>query len=519
MTPVRRPLGLVLLAAILLLVFRGWLAAAMPITGDEAYFYFWGRYPDIAEWGYYDHPPMVGWWLAFLLLWSDAEWVIRLPVLLLPLALAAGGAWLAWQADGRREGERAAWAALLVLLAPVAVWNVFITTDTPLIYFSLLTVLAYVAAAQAGERGQQAKSLLLHTLAGGFLALAFLSKYFAVLLGVAITAHLLLARRDASRWGGFVLLTLAALAGPAYNLWWNSGQGWANVMFNLFNRHEDAGWSVKTPALYAVTLAYVLTPFALLALSRYWRQIVVTARQQVAVSAVLWLSLLPFGLFAVLSLVKQIGLHWLLSFVPLLLVALAAALPLSALRRLAQWFGGLAALHVLAIVVIALLPLDTWNKTRQYDGIVLTFRSQDVLRHLQPYAADFTFAADGYSNAVTHGYNARRYFLVFGPGSSHARHDDLLTDFRPLAGKNILILRKTAPDLADYQPYFKSVEVQSFVEHGVTFYMVLGRSFDYPTYRDRVLREVKDRFYRIPHYLPIRSCYFAERYFPGEECR
>jgi hypothetical protein len=519
MTPVRRPLGLVLLAAVLLLLFRGWLAAVMPITGDEAYFYFWGRYPDIAEWGYYDHPPMVGWWLAFLLQWRDVEWFIRLPVLLLPFGLAAGAAWLAARADEGGQGERAAWAALLVLLAPVSVWNIFITTDTPLIWWSMASVMAYVAGLQASGRGQTVPALLLHALAGAFLALAFLSKYFAALFGIAIAMHVLLVRRDRGRWGAFFLLTLVALAGPAYNLWWNSGQGWANVMFNLFNRHEDAGWSWETPLLYAVTLAYVVTPFALLALARYWRKITAAARRQPAVSAMLWLSLVPFTLFAVLSLVKQIGLHWLLSFVPLLLVALAAALPLPALRQLAQWFGGFALLHVLAISVIAVLPLETWSKTRQYDGIVLTFRSQDVLRHLQPYTDEFTFASDGYSNAVTYGYNARRYFIVFGVGSSHARHDDMLTDFRTLAGKNILILRKTAPDLADYQPYFKSVEVQTFVEHGVTFYLVLGRGFDYPAYRDQVLREVKDRYYRIPKYLPIRSCYFAERYFPGEECR
>ena len=346
-------------------------------------------------------------------------------------------------------------------------------------------------------------------------------------VAASFLAHLVPARpgfAHTRRFSGrirIMLLALIARIGPAYNLWWNSGQGWANVMFNLFNRHDTdgSGWSWKTPLLYAVTLAYVLTPFALLALNRYWREISAAARRQPAISAVLWLSLLPFTLFALLSLVKQIGLHWLLSFVPLLLVALAASLPLPALRRLAQWFGGCALLHLLVIAIVAVLPLQTWEKVRQYDGIVLTFRSQDVLRHLQPYADDFTFAADGYSNAVTHGYNARRYFLVFGPGSSHARHDDLLTDFRTLAGKNILTLRKTAPDLADYQPYFRSVEVQSFVEHGVTFYMVLGRGFDYPAYRDKVLREVKDRFYRIPKFLPIRSCYFAERYFPGEECR
>jgi len=36
------------------------LSAAVPFTGDEAYFTYWGVYADL---GYYDHPPMIGWLL------------------------------------------------------------------------------------------------------------------------------------------------------------------------------------------------------------------------------------------------------------------------------------------------------------------------------------------------------------------------------------------------------------------------------------------------------------------------
>ena len=50
-----------LFAGISALLLRGWLPLALPITGDEAYFYWWGVYPEL---GYYDHPPMVGWLIA-----------------------------------------------------------------------------------------------------------------------------------------------------------------------------------------------------------------------------------------------------------------------------------------------------------------------------------------------------------------------------------------------------------------------------------------------------------------------
>jgi 4-amino-4-deoxy-L-arabinose transferase-like glycosyltransferase len=545
----------VLVVAGVLLLFRLWLAAVMPMTGDEAYFYYWGLIPD---WGFYDHPPMVGWWLAALLGIADSEWVLRLPVLLLPLPLAVAAAWLVAgttssappvveaaeveaqgaRGEARRSGkgeaedgqnalalaaaaaenaaERGAWAAMLVLLAPLSVWNVFITTDTPLIFFSMLSVVAYVAAIRS-------QSLPLHALAGLFLGLAFLSKYFAVLLGIAIVVHVLALRRDGQRWSGLALLVAVALLGPALNIWWNAEHCWANILFNLYNRHEDAGLSWKTPLIYLATLVYVLTPFAFFYLARYRREALAAVRGDAGLAAVLCLAAVPFALFAALSSVKLIGLHWLLSFVPLVFVVAAAALPLPALRRLVGWTAALAVAHVALIITLALLPLSTWSQTRQYDGLVLTFKTQELLAELQPYEKDYVFASDGYSNAVTLGYNARRYFLVFGEGSSHARHDDILTDFRELDGKNILVLRKSAPTeqsrREEYQPYFHEVEYRSVSVAGVSYYLILGRGFDYGAYRSGVLRKIKEKFYRIPAFLPIGACYFGDRYFPGEPCR
>ena len=140
----------------------------------------------------------------------------------------------------------------------------------------------------------------------------------------------------------------------------------------------------------------------------------------------------------------------------------------------------------------------------------------ELLRQLEPYVGKYEFSADGFSPAATASYASGRYFFVFGTASSHARQDDILTDFRTLAGKNILVLRKNPPNPADYAPYFAKVEYRRFDLHGATFHLVLGQSFDYPKYREQVLRPLRDRYYRIPSYLPLGHCYFCERYFPNE---
>jgi 4-amino-4-deoxy-L-arabinose transferase-like glycosyltransferase len=487
----------------LTLAFRFWLAAATPITGDEAYFIFWGRIPD---WGFYDHPPMVGWWLTLLLRVADAEWWLRLPSVLQPAVLS-----LATRAILRREGEAVSWgAALLVLLAPANVWNIAITTDTPLVYFSFFSALAFIRAARDED-------WRFYWLSGLLLGAAFLSKYFSVLLGLAYAVHAL-HRPTRAKLAGLGWVVLAALPGPLLNIWWNMDHCWANVMFNLYNRHDKAGWSWRTPLLYAVTLAYLLTPVALWQLGRL-RAALADAAARADRHALLCVAFVPLAMFAVLSPVKTIGMHWLLSFVPFVLIAAVLVVGAAQLRQALRFFSGFAAAHVVLIVAVALLPVETWKSTRFYDGVVMTVKSQELLAQLEPYAQDYAFAADGYSPAVTLGHNARRYFFVFGEGSSHARHDDILTDFRVLDGKNVLVVRKSAPEADAYGAYFRAVEVKTVDVRGARYWLVLGRGFDYATYRDRVLEKVRQRWYAIPDFLPQRQCYFCERYFPDRPCR
>jgi 4-amino-4-deoxy-L-arabinose transferase-like glycosyltransferase len=492
---------------VLTLVFRFWLAAAFPITGDEAYFIWWGWMPD---WGFYDHPPMIGWWLAALSLAGQAEWWLRLPVILQPVLLALAVYWALPRLVADVEEERRQWAAVLVLLAPVNIWNVFITTDTPLIYFSVLSGLAWIRAARDdAPRWYLAAGLLL--------AGAVLSKYFAAILGFAYLADVL-RRRRRKAWAGLAIAYACTLPALALMAWWNSGHCWPNYMFNFVNRHGDAGWSIRTPLLYLVTLVYVLGPPVLWLAWRERRDSGARAGASCAVPLAT-LAWLPFLLFALLAAVKQIGLHWLLSFVPFTLVWLALRLAPLSLRRLGLFFAGFATLHVAAILIVSRIPLETWQKTRLYDGIVLSFEHEALARELQPYRRDWVLAMDGYSNAVTLGYNLRQYVVVFGEASSHARHDDLVTDFRALAGRDFLILRKSEPKLDDYRRYFRAVSADSFEIRGARFWRVKGEGFDYAAYREGVLAGVRRKYYAIPAWLPQTACYMCDRYFPGETCR
>lgn len=483
------------------LAFRAWLSVVFPFTGDEAYFLVWGQQPDI---GYYDHPPMVGWLLALLAPLSTAEWVLRLPALLLPVALAIGtrAVLVRWFGRGRAEAD---FAAVLVLLVPMNVWNVLITTDTPLILFSFGAIVLF---ARAAERDSAA----LYLLSGLCLGFAFLSKYFAVLLGLGMMAWAVTGKGRG--WRGVLLVVAAALPSGLLNLYWNYEACWSNVMFNAINRHEGSGLGWTNPVLFAASMAYLAAPLLWFA----WRDRAAVRATLAAAPgrrALAFAWLVPFGVFALLSPLKKIGLHWLLSFVPPLILTLAIALPMEKLQRCVRFFAVFALIHVVAAAAVWVAPLEAWKSSRLYSRLVLQFRTAEVAGKLEAYKG-FVPATDNYTLSSILSYYAGRYFFVFGAGTSHARHDDIVTDVRAFDGRDILVARRDPPPEQDYRPYFRSVEFTSFEVAGTTIHAVLGRGFDYAAYREGVLKMVRDRWYRIPGALPVGACYFRDKYFPGE---
>lgn len=488
-----------LLAFAATLLFRLWLSAAAPVTADEAYFILWGRAPAL---GYYDHPPMVGWMLAPLAALSNASWLLRLPAVLVA-PLAALGVWLSLRRWFGRDEETANLAALAVLLLPMNVWNVLVTTDTPLVLFSVASLLLF---ARAAEKGSNALFLA----SGVLLGLAFLSKYFAVLLGLAYLAWAITARNPKS----FLLVFLGGLPAGLLNLYWNYEACWCNVMFNAINRHEenDSGWSLATPALYAASLAYLAAP--LLWFAWRGRGRLLESWRRPGERALLLAWLVPFVLFAALSPVKRIGLHWLLSFLPALVLSVALALERRQLLASVRVFALLAILHAIPIAVIAALPLDAWQSTRFHGRLVFPGRAAELLDSTAPELPGKVLATDSYASAALLSYYARHPVPVFGLGTSHARQDDIDSDWRRFAGKDFVILRREQPLPQDYQPYFAGIEVRRIALGAGTYHAVLGRDFNYAAYRDGVLAQVRDRYYRIPAILPAGRCYLFERYFP-----
>jgi hypothetical protein len=507
------------------LALRFLLAWWLPVTGDEAFFVYWGEAPAL---GVYDHPPMVGWFLAALLQVGHAPVWLRLPAILLPALIALGmRALVAALARGRGDAQALGdWAALAWLVAPAQVLNVLITTDTPLVLFSFASLAAYALAVRR-------RSFALCAAAGIALGLAFLSKYFAVLLALAYVVYVAAIRRDGRAWRELAVVLACAVPFGLANLAWNYEHCWANLMFNVYNRHNEAGFAWYRPLVFLALLAYVAGPLLVFDLAR-GRSAMRAAVRDPAVALLAACAAVPIAVFFVLSAVRSVGLHWLFAFMPPLFMAGAFVLGPPRLAASAKFLAAFSAVHLAAVAVVALLPLETFKRSRHYDSVVMAFRADEVLAALKPYEGRYVFAASGYSPAVLLSYNAaelgvvaqpgvqepwrRHYFPTFGPGSAHGRHDDILTDFRPLDGRDILVVRKSAAAPDEYRPFFRAIEMREIDVRGARYYLVLGQGFDYAAYRDRVLAQVRDRYYRIPRYLPQGRCYLCERYWSTRTC-
>lgn len=290
-----------LLALLGLTALRLGLAALLPLTPDEAYYFTWARH---LQAGYLDHPPMVALWIRFgtMLLGPDPLGVRFFG----PVSVALGS-WFMCDAGNRlfaeqRAGLRAAafFNATLLLGAGCVV----MTPDTPLIFFWTLGLWALVRLA-----GSEAPRWWL--VAGGCAGLMLLSKYTAVLFlagaGLWAVTHPQMRRqlRTIWPWAGIALAIL--LFAP--DIVWNATHGWASY---LKQGGRVDGFNPARALQFLAELVggqfMLFTPvIAVLAVCGLWR---LRREQTPGARLLLWLTLLPAAVFLQHVLTNRVESNW-----------------------------------------------------------------------------------------------------------------------------------------------------------------------------------------------------------------
>ncbi len=195
-------------------------AAAAPLTSDEAYYWIWSK--SISP-GYLDHPPMVALWIRLgTLVAGDTALGVRL---LGPIAALLGSVLLLRAAEDFWPNSGAGVRAVCLLNATLALnaGAVVMTPDTPLLFFWTASLAALARLLRTGRPGWWPA---LGVCAG----CALDSKYTAALLGLAVLAWMA-AVPEARRWfRSWYFWAAGALAASCFApvVLWNAAHGWAS---------------------------------------------------------------------------------------------------------------------------------------------------------------------------------------------------------------------------------------------------------------------------------------------------
>lgn len=480
--------------SLLIKLAMGWY---LPVTGDEAYFILWGNHPD---YGYYDHPPMVGWWLTGLLQFGEHPLWLRLPSILTTTLIG----WMIYRLVLPRGKTNAVIAAGLYWLTPVHLLAPLITTDVPLILFAFLSGVGFYKAQRHDRYGW-------YLLSGIFLGLAFYSKFFAGMLGVAYFIYVVLfVRRGWRPYIGILLVLVGTLPFISLNLVWNYHHCWDNYLFNLQNRTSDFEFSLWSLTKYLLLLAYLMTPPIVFYVFRRPRELLHNIKDG-GLGVFLALFFIPIGLFVLLATGKSIGLHWLLSFYPFLFIGIVLLLHFGQLRVSFYFMWGFALLHVLAFVVISfMLPGLFKDDEKLYKELVYGMYTDELLQLVDSQRYNIPLATPSYSQSALLSYHSGEHVMVLGPGSYHGRQDDILTDFKQYNRKAIAVLSFKS-DVANYARFFESFTHVILPFKGTQFHLGIGVGFKFDIYDSEVLSVVRENYYRLPDWLPRDGCYMYDR--------
>jgi len=474
---------------------------AVPLTGDEAYFIRWAHHLDF---GYYDHPPMIGWLLYVLGFFSERiEWFRFFSLL-----TSAGITWLLYTTLKPVDQTKAGLVALLFWSSPVNLLMVPVTNDTALTFFGLFSVATFITAVLKD-------SVRYALVSGAFLGLAFLGKYFAVVLFLGMVVYLVVVKGRA----GYRLLLAVIVGGLPFgvvNLYWNMCNCWDNIMFNVYNRHGGEHGGLEQLLIYLLVVLYFLMPWNLY----IYRKAKRSSETLFSIYRVLFVT--AFLFYALLSLRSEVGAHWLMLFIPLGM-ALFASVDEMRLKKMVKYTAVFTIVHMIAIGAVLNLPLERWAKTSSYKGVVLFDQTRALCDVLEPYRKrGDAVVAYGYTESAILSYHCGYEIPTLFNASKYGRLDDKALDVRVLQGRDIVVFHgnRVDPDeLKEYGRYFHKVSLHKLDALGAQFNLVRGESFDYETYRTVFLRKIKEKFYTIPEYLPMRACYFLDRYFKDETPR
>jgi hypothetical protein len=277
------------------------LAALLPLSGDESYYWDCSRHP---SWAYFDQPGLVIWAIApFRLLLGDTSLAVRGPAIVASALMAFFLLGLVRRLGG--SAGDAAKAYLLLHAMPIYfLGSFYASTDVAMATAYVAATWAAVAVAQGERRGWWGF--------GVACGLGFLAKFPVVIVAPALLPALLVPRvrahlKTATPYLAGLLSLL--LTGPVWL--WGAQHQWDNITFQLEGRHAaSSGVQLKYLGEFLAGNLLLATPFLFFALAIALVKAWGLRRRQPGWATVGIAALMPFLFFGFVALKERVGLHW-----------------------------------------------------------------------------------------------------------------------------------------------------------------------------------------------------------------
>lgn len=225
---------LLVLASTLLRLFA---AGSTELTTDEAHYALYGLHLD---WSYFDHPSLIGWLQAIVLLFSDSDLALRV----MPILLFSAASLVLYKVSVTLFPSETPWlgfvsVAFMQSAVMLQLIGLAMLPDGPLLLLGLLVVLTLHRVLSSG-------SLRDWLWLGLLLGLAGLSKYTAITLIITVLLALLLSRqmRQLRRSGPWLALIIGLIVIMPV-LYWNYSHDWISFLYQIHHGTGKLSWELK----------------------------------------------------------------------------------------------------------------------------------------------------------------------------------------------------------------------------------------------------------------------------------
>lgn len=224
----------------------------IPVFADEAYYYIWSLHPQLS---YFDHPPMVSWfiWLAHTFLPAGNPISIRFLFILAGCIVLL--IWHQILKEKNFNNDTIFIFLIFLLLNPLlGVGSIAATPDAPLTLFWSLSYYSFLKVLTG-------RSLAWYALLGASLGLGFCSKYHIVLFVLSGLIYILISKtyRQLNLFGVFLTILFGAILSLPV-LIWNYQNHWVSFAFQLNHGFGEDSFSWAWPIGYLGAQFLIINP-------------------------------------------------------------------------------------------------------------------------------------------------------------------------------------------------------------------------------------------------------------------